>query len=408
MKTLYLDLGMGAAGDMLTAALLELIDEPDEFVERFNRLWGQHIIMKRETAQKCGITGTSVRMFINGEEEEGYGYTHTHSHNEHYHEHAHSHEHSHHHTTMGDIEEIVESLPLRSRLKDDIVSVYNIIAKAESEAHNVPVTEIHFHEVGNLDAIADVTAVCMLMDEINPDKVVASAVHVGSGTVECAHGTLPVPAPATANILRGIPMYGGSIKGELCTPTGAALLKYFVNKFGDMPAMSAQKIGYGMGKKDFTVANCIRVFVGEEADKSEKVYELSTNVDDMTAEEISFACERLFEAGAFEVYTIAVGMKKGRPGTMIRALCNIDKKEAIIKAFFKHTSTIGIREVETTRYILERKKEEFNFGGNVIRNKLSMGYGATKSKLEYEDVAKYAKDNDVSISEARQRILKIL
>ena len=146
---------------------------------------------------------------------------------------------------------------------EDVLKVYDIIADAESKAHGVPVTEVHFHEVGTMDAIADVTAVCLLMDRIKPQKTLASPVNVGGGTVRCAHGIIPVPAPATANILEGIPSYSGDIKSELCTPTGAALLKYFVDEFADMPEMSVEKCGYGMGTKDFDRANCVKIMLGE-------------------------------------------------------------------------------------------------------------------------------------------------
>ena len=167
---------------------------------------------------------------------------------------------------MAGIEHIVrDHLDLSEKVKNDIMSVYGIIADAESKAHGVPVTEIHFHEVGTMDAVADVTAVCMLMDMIQPDKVTSTAVNVGGGTVKCAHGILPVPAPATANILEGIPSYSGDIKSELCTPTGAALLKHFADGFGDMPEMAVAKTGYGMGTKDFERANCVRIMLGETA-----------------------------------------------------------------------------------------------------------------------------------------------
>ena len=193
-------------------------------------------------------------------------------------------------------------------MKKDVLAVYGLIAEAESKAHGMPITDIHFHEVGTMDAVADVTAVCMLMEELHPEQVIVSPIHVGSGQVRCAHGILPVPAPATAHILQGCPTYGGQIRGELCTPTGAALLKYFATSFGSMPVMRTERIGYGMGKKDFEMANCVRVMLGESEEQTSDAFELECNVDDMTPEEIGFAMERLYEAGAAEVYTVAVGM----------------------------------------------------------------------------------------------------
>ena len=201
--------------------------------------------------------------------------------------------HHHHHGGMADIRGIVSGLPLPTMVKLDILSVYEEIAQAESQVHGVPMEHIHFHEVGTMDAIADITAVCLLLHRLAPDKVVASPVHVGSGQVRCAHGILPVPAPATAYLLRGIPIYGGEITGELCTPTGAALLKYFATEFGPMPVMRVQAMGYGMGKKDFPRANCVRAMLGETEDAGDRIVELQCNVDDMTGEAIGFALEQL-------------------------------------------------------------------------------------------------------------------
>ena len=251
MRTLYLDCGMGAAGDMLAAALLELLPDPDAFIKELNALCISGVRFCKEPSVKCGITGTHLAVTVNGEEE-GCGHSHPHSHS-HTQGHHHSldghgqeatHSHSHPHSSLQDIAHIVRShLPLPEKVQNDILSVYQLIAEAESHAHGVAVSEIHFHEVGTMDAVADITAVCMLMDRLSPDEVVVSPVHVGSGQVKCAHGILPVPAPATAYILKDVPIYGGSIRGELCTPTGAALLKHFAARFGDMPVMRVQAVG---------------------------------------------------------------------------------------------------------------------------------------------------------------------
>lgn len=271
MRTLYLDCGMGAAGDMLTAALIELLPDKEEFLADLNSLGLPGVTVTSEVSGKCGLQGTHITVKVNGEEESEKMHAHEHSHShEHTHEHEHGHENSHdgghHHSGMHEIGHIIEDLPVSEKVKTDILAVYSLIAEAESHAHGVPVTEIHFHEVGTMDAVADVTAVCMLMNRLSPEQVVVSPVHVGSGHVKCAHGILPIPAPATAYILRDVPIYGGGIKSELCTPTGAALLKHFATRFGDMPMMRTTAIGYGMGKKDFTVANCVRALLGEAED----------------------------------------------------------------------------------------------------------------------------------------------
>ena len=308
---------------------------------------------------------------------------------------------------LHDIEHVVrDHLQVPEKVKEDILAVYSLIAEAESKAHGMPVTEIHFHEVGSMDAIADVTAVCLLMHTIHPDQVVVSPVNVGFGKVRCAHGILPVPAPATAHILQDVPAYAGRIEGELCTPTGAALLKHFADSFGSMPVMRVQSIGYGMGKKDFEAANCVRAMLGETEGGTDEVIELSCNVDDMSGEEIGFALERFMEAGARDAYTLSIGMKKNRPGILIRVMTTEDRKEEMIRLIFRHTSTIGIREASSRRYVLDRSIETRQTPAGPVREKKSTGYGVTRSKLEYEDIAAVARKEGRSIAEVWEECRK--
>lgn len=414
MKTLYLDCGMGAAGDMLTAALLELLPEPELFLDQMNALKLPGVQIVRETSVKCGITGTHISVKVDGMEEgeehhhdhtHGEDHHHEHHHHddgEHHHDEDHHHEHHHHHSGMEEITHIIEGLDLPSKVRADVQAVYQLIAEAESHVHGVPVTQIHFHEVGTMDAIADITAVCLLMHMLAPDEVVVSPVHVGSGQVRCAHGILPVPAPATAHILREVPIYGGKVKGELCTPTGAALLRHFATRFGDMPVMKTSAIGYGMGKKDFEAANCVRAMLGETADRTDRMLELSCNVDDMTAEALGFAMERLFEGGAHEVYTIPIGMKKSRPGTLLRVICKEQDREKMVELLFAHTTTIGVRETVTQRYVLNRHVETLHTPYGEVRRKCSSGYGVTRFKYEYEDLARIAKERNCSLEQVKE------
>ena len=382
MKTLYFDCGMGAAGDMLSAALLELFDDKQAVLDELNALGIPGVEFKAEVSTKCGINGTHLSVTVNGEEEESADvHDHEHHAHNHVHEHEHSHEHEHHHdhSSMADIEHIIGHLPLEDAVRADVIAVYKLIAEAESHAHGMPVSEIHFHEVGTMDAVADITAACLLIRKLAPEKIVASPVHVGAGKVRCAHGVLPVPAPATAYILRDVPIYGGRIQGELCTPTGAALLKHFAAAFGDMPVMRVQRVGYGMGKKDFEAANCVRAMLGETGDGADSVYELNCNIDDMTAETIGFAAEKIREAGAVEVFTTAVMMKKNRPGTLLTVLCREAQKEAVVQAIFKHTATIGIRETLCRRYVLTRTEETVETALGPVRRKVSSGYGVQRA-----------------------------
>lgn len=413
MKTLYLDCSMGAAGDMLAAALLELLPDPDAFVAELNALAIPGVKFSREASVKCGITGTHLQVTVHGEEEGAHDHHHAHSHDHHRdHAHAHHHDHAHshhHHASLHDIEHIVRGhLSLPATVADNVMAVYRLIADAESKAHGKPVSEIHFHEVGTMDAIADITAVCLLMHRLAPDEIIVSPVHVGGGQVHCAHGILPVPAPATATILQDVPIYGGSIQGELCTPTGAALLKHFADSFGGMPVMRTSAIGYGMGKKDFPAANCVRALLGERSAASDDVIELCCNIDDMTGEAIGYAFDKLFAAGALDVYTIPIGMKKSRPGHLLHVICREADKDALVRALFAHTTTIGIRENRFRRYTLDRRIETIETADGPVRRKCSTGYGVSREKFEHDDLARIADAQGLSLREAEARVRKQL
>lgn len=434
MKTLYLECNMGAAGDMLTAALLELHPDPQGFVERMNRLGLPGVVFAAQPAVKCGITGTQVSVTVGGEEEESHDvplhshvhetaqdeahpghahdYVHVHDHehtHDHEHEHTHGHEHSHehghghhHHAGMGDIRHILSHLDIPQPVRQDAEAVYQLIAQAESHAHGRPVEEIHFHEVGTLDAVTDVVAVCWLLHDLAPEQIVASPVHVGCGQVRCAHGILPVPAPATAYILQGVPTYGGSVQGELCTPTGAALLKHFVQRFGSSPVMRVEKTGYGMGKKDFEAANCVRAMLGQTQEESTAIAQLACNLDDMTPEALGFAQERLWEAGALDVTTAPIGMKKNRPGVQLTCLCRLEDREKLVSVLFAHTTTLGVRESLCTRYTLARSQRTVETEHGPVRVKEARGWGVTREKPEYEDVAKIAREQGLTLDQVKE------
>ena len=431
---------MGAAGDMLTAALLEIVPDKEKCVRELNAIGIPGVRFEAAPCVRCGITGTHMHVKIDGaleadllsdaehhhdhdhdhhhdhdhdhhhdhdhDHEHHHGHDHDHDHDHHHdhdhdHEHHHDHAHGHHHASMADITAIVGGLNIDDAVKEDVLAVYRLIAEAESHAHGMPVTEIHFHEVGTMDAIADITAVCYLVRTIAPDHIVVSPIHVGSGHVHCAHGILPVPAPATAYILRGVPIYGGRIRGELCTPTGAALLRHFANEFGDMPVMTVQTIGYGMGSKDFEEANCVRVMLGETGRGTDEIIELDCNIDDMTGEELGYAFEKLFEAGARDVFSTPITMKKNRPGILLSVLCAPSQKDRIVSVIFKYTTTIGIREKLLRRYVLDRSEDIVTAEGVYVRRKEVSGYGISRSKYEYDDLRKIADAKGISLRDAR-------
>jgi uncharacterized protein (TIGR00299 family) protein len=376
MKTLYLECNMGAAGDMLMAALLELHDSPEDFLKRLNDVGIPNVTATAEAVVKCGIKGTHINVEVH----------------EHHHEH-------HNHSDYHGIKHLMEHLKTSDSVKKSVLEVYKIIAEAESHVHGVPVDKIHFHEVGEMDAVADITGVCMLMEELAPELVLASPINVGSGQVRCAHGILPVPAPATSLILQGIPIYNDDIKSELCTPTGAALLKYFAKEFCKMPMLTVSKLGYGMGKKDFEKVNCLRAYMGNTSDKSEEIIEFACNLDDMTPEAVAYAQQLLFKEGALDVYITPTIMKKGRPGLLFTCICNAESKDKMLSLIFKHTSTLGVREYVCHRHALQREQKEVQTKFGPVRIKTSSGYGTTKSKPEYEDIVKIAQEKGISIRE---------
>ena len=476
MKILYLELNMGASGDMLMAALLDLIDDKSAFISQMNHLDLEGVVVSQKQAIKCGIAGLKVDVSIHGTYEEsldidsehshsgGHDHDHAHPHPHkdespagsqghshsggHDHDHAHPHLHKndgsagsqgqssgHHHDHDGGmimIRRQVKKLPVSDKVKQDVLAVYQLIAEAEAKAHDRPVEEVHFHEVGALDAIADITGVCLLMEKIAPDLVTASPVHVGSGQVRCAHGILPVPAPATATILKGIPTYGGQIKGELCTPTGAALLRHFTDSFTGMPVMTVSRIGYGMGTKDFPAANCVRAFLGtsetnkktatvkaalldqqqvhdgdpqqnqrqaQPVDLLTDLAELSCNLDDMSGEAIAFAQDKLWENGALDVFTTPIQMKKNRPGVLLSCLCRPQLADTLAAQMLQHTSTLGVRKLFWQRYEMQSSFASRQTPYGAIRIKHSEGYGICKSKPEYADLAQAASLHQVSLAD---------
>lgn len=517
MKILYFDCGMGAAGDMLTAALLSLFDDPEKKLEELNAMGIPGVRYVMEPAEKCGVTGLKVRVLADGQEEETadvpsgssdaeesgracalsadedpeirrafpdeemhdrghkhkhgrkhehkhkhghdheHGFEHEHDHchgheHEHGHDHGHDHEHghSHEHRSLVDVEGILAGLNAPEAVKADAAAVYRRIAQAEAKVHGKPVTEVHFHEVGALDAIADVAAVCYLMHTLAPAKVFASPVTTGFGAVRCAHGILPVPAPATALLLTGIPAQAGRFEGEMCTPTGAALIGHFVQEFRTAPPMTLRAVGCGCGTKDFPRANVVRALWGDAWEESapqedagadpaaraaapccgsanagsnsapapegsaaqdgaqpdasgflhDRIVTLACNLDDMTGEEIGFAMERLLDAGALDVFLTPIQMKKNRPGTLLTVLCRPADKARLTDLVFRVTSTLGVRETLCERTVLPRTEELCGSAYGPVREKISGEGSWTRRKMEYEDLARIARENGVSLREA--------
>ena len=299
---------------------------------------------------------------------------------------------------------------LPDAVKQHARAVYAAIAQAEAKAHGCPVGDVHYHEVGALDAVADVTGVCYAMYLLGVDRVVVSPVHVGSGTVRCAHGVMPVPAPATANLLAGVPVYGGSVQGELCTPTGAALLTHFADTFEKMPVMRTQKVGIGIGTKQFEEqANCVRAFLGEtEAQTNGTITELVCNLDDMTAEALAMACEQLLAAGALDVYTVPGTMKKGRAGQVLTVLCEDKDTAHMAEQVLALTTTNGLRVRRCEKYFLQPSVREVSTAWGQVRVKVAESFGITHAKPEFEDVAAIARNTGLSYDAVAQAVRQAL
>jgi uncharacterized protein (TIGR00299 family) protein len=402
-KVLYLECLMGAAGDMVTAALYELIENKELFLKQINSVGLEGVEVKAVSTIKSGIAGTQIKVLIDGREEnESIHNNYDNHHCKQCEENEVSHHHN--HSSLKNIETIIYSLKVSDKVKKDATAVYKIIAEAESKVHNKTVEEIHFHELGNKDAIADIVGVCILMEMLSPDEVEVSLVNTGGGSVQCSHGIMPVPAPATALILQEIPIFNSGENQELCTPTGAAIMKYFGDKFDAKLNMNIKKIGYGMGKKDLKTLNCVRAFWGEKVENTadEKIIKLECNLDDITSEELSFACEILLKEGALDIFVSSIQMKKNRSGFLLVCLCKENDIEKFVKLIFRHTSTIGIRKIICERFVLNRETLSFKSRVGDVKLKNSEGFGIKKQKIEFETIADFAAEKNISFKEARK------
>ena len=386
MRELFIDCSTGIAGDMLSAALIELCSDRIAVLRDLNNLGIPGVEYSLETIERYGITGSHLTVKYLGEEETQ-GYRHEH----------------HHHTHNGvkDIFGIIDALNMEACLKEKVRKVYELIAAAEAKVHGCDIEHIHFHELGTMDAVADISAACYLMHALGAERVTFSPVCTGYGSMVCSHGEMPIPAPATAELIKGIPSFAGDTEGELSTPTGTALAKCLASDFGGMPPMTVHAVGYGMGKKDFGKLSAVRAYLGES---EETIIELCCNVDDMTPEAVGFAIDELLRSGAPDAYYEAIGMKKNRPGILLTCLCREQQRDEMVKLIFKHTTTIGIRETLCRRYVLKRSEKTINTQYGAVRIKCSEGYGIERKKAEYDDLARIARSNDLTLENVRDLV----
>lgn len=386
MRALYLECGSGASGDMVLGALADLLPDPKEAKDLIESAGIPDVEIIVEPADKNGIRGTRVRIIAQGQEEGV---------NEHHHHGARS---------LADVLRIIDGLKVSDRVRGMAKDIYGDIAKAESEVHGEPVGEIHFHEVGMLDAIADIVGACMLIERLAPDYITSSPLRTGFGYIRCAHGQLPVPAPATAILLKGMESYSGEVEGELTTPTGAALVGYFAEEYGQRPRMSIEDIGVGIGHHDLSIPNILRAFIGESEEKLFEIYEINCNIDDMTPEDLGQTTVLLLNEGALDATITPIIMKKGRPGHRLTCLCRSGDKDRICKLILTNTSTIGLRIWKAERFEMASHNETVHTEYGDIRVKVSEGYGIRKWKPEHDDLVRAASENGVTVRQVRESI----
>ena len=389
MRTIYLDCSAGVSGDMMLGALCGLLDDPHELERMMEDAGIPHVDVRVERASVSSVSGNRVHVFVHGEEE--------HQNDDHHH----------HHGTQGSIEGVISGLRVSESVKRHALEIYGSIASAEAEVHGRPVDEVHFHEVGAMDAVADVVGTCLLMERLRAERIVASPLRTGYGQVRCAHGVLPVPAPATAILLRGVPVFAGDVEGEFTTPTGAALVSHFAQEYGRMPLMSYDRVGTGFGSIETEgVADMLRAFLGESDSRMPTMTQIECNLDDMTPEDLGEALRAIMDDGALDVSMLPATMKKGRPGHMMVVLCRDADRERIARSVILHTSTIGVRMHRCERVELSSRFETVSTVYGDVRVKISEGHGMSKWKPEHDDIAEASERSGKSQEEVRREVIR--
>lgn len=389
MKILYYDCFAGISGDMNLGALIDLGVDKDYLIAELEKLNIEGFHLKINTDQRRGITGTKAEVIIENQDNEK-------------------------HRHLRHIEELVNGSSLPERVKINALKIFDLIAVAEAKIHNISKEKVHFHEVGALDSIADIVGAAICLDYLKVDKVMSSSIQLGGGTVKCAHGIMPVPAPATAEIIRNIPVKTGLVNHEATTPTGAAILVAIVDEFTDKIDTPIVKTAYGIGNRDTSeLANVLRVYLCEEADavkdvSSENAMVLESNIDDMNPEHYDYILEQLFNGGASDAWIVPIVMKKSRPAATLSVLCKAELVEKMKEIVFIHSTSIGIREYGVKKNMLRREEStvETSFGSVRIKQSFFNG-GLVRSKPEFEDCKRLAEKHQISISEIENAVNNI-
>ncbi|MBO4852882.1 MAG: nickel pincer cofactor biosynthesis protein LarC [Schwartzia sp.] len=420
MKAIYLDCFAGISGNMLLGAFLQA-GLPEEYLTRELRkvLPPDEFSIEASDVSKNGIRAKYVRVLVNGEPAEFHAVepsaTHGHDHcghehdgeQEQCHEHQHEHEHGHAHThrTMATIRDMIEGSMLGEKVKETSLSIFERLAEAEGKVHGVPADEVHFHEVGATDSIADIVGTAIALDYFGVEKVFVSKVNTGSGFVECAHGTIPVPAPATAELLAGFPFYHAADEKEMTTPTGAAVIRALGEFAENLPGdFQPEAIAYGAGTWELSIPNVLRVYVGDyQGKEARRLYLLETNIDDMNPQDYGYVYERLLAAGALDVWTTPIFMKKNRPASALSVLVGESEKDKCADLLFRETTSIGLRVVPVgERLEAARRTATVETPYGEVSCKISAYKGQIVSlSAEYEDCRRLAQEKDVPLKKVR-------
>ena len=403
MKVLYYDCFAGISGDMNLGAMIDLGVDVEYLRKELARLPVHGYELKIEKDIRKGISGTRVQVIIDD--------NHLHPHREH-HDHGHGQQH-HHHQSFREIRQMIQSSTLDEKVKDISIAIFGKLAEAEAKIHDKPLNDVNFHEVGAIDSIVDIIGAAICLYSLAPDEVHCSTIELGGGSVQCAHGIYPVPAPATAEILKNMPVRKGTVDYEATTPTGAAILATCVNQFSDKFDLTMLKTGYGIGTRDSVIPNVLRVFLCEtnrdSVPETISSYIIECNIDDMNPEFYDYIIDSLFSAGAKDVFITPIIMKKSRPAVKLSILCTPDAENRVNEVLFRETSTIGIRKYTIDKTMLERKIEQVTTRYGEVRVKSAFYQGVCiKSKPEYDDCLKIAREKGIPINQVYRGVEKVL
>ena len=429
MRIAYLDCFSGISGDMFLGALVDAGVSSKLFEDTVAALdIGARVEISR--VQRGGASATKVDVYSNGEKDlprEAFWKQQEHDHaHEHAHDssHAHSHEHKHNHEQargLNEIRQIIEKAAIHSNAKATAIRIFEALGQAEAEIHNMPIEQVHFHEVGAGDAMVDIVCAAVGADSLAAEEWVCSPLNVGGGTVKCAHGTLPAPAPATLKLLQDAPVYSSGPQVELVTPTGAAIVKTLSSRFASFPAMKVERAGYGAGTRDFPEhPNLLRLTIGDalpaDATKSpsaspsvsnERITVLEANLDDLSPQVLAYAMERLLAEGALDVFSVSVQMKKSRPGALLTVLAKMEDANRLTKLIFAETTTLGVRRRDEQRQTLSRRWETVDTTWGPVRIKIaSMNGSISNYAPEYEDCRALAEAHHVPLKQVMEEAVR--